>query len=286
MDTSTPETAPAITVNMILDKFEADYIPTELAPRTQIDYARHVKVLRRWYGDRRAEELKPKDFGPFLDVRRGKFQRVRQLAVLSSAFTEAVSSWYLIERNVLKDVKRPKGRPRDRLISDEEFAGLRAMAPLRVQLAMDLALVTGQRQGDILSMRWSQVRDMALHIEQTKTRKRLAITISAGLEAALDRCWMLPGGGCEGGEYVLTRTMGGRFTSEGFRARWQFVMRKWVRLGNQRFTFHDIRALCATKCPTIEHARALLGHSTMAMTRRVYRRGIERVEPLEPLETI
>lgn len=283
MDTTTPETAPAITVNAILDRYLREYVPKKLAPRTQRDYVRHIVVLRRWYGERIASELKPKDFAEFLNIDKGKFQRVRQLAVLSSAFTEAVSSWYLIERNVLKDVKRPKGRPRDRLISDEEFTAFKAMAPLRVQLAMDLALVSGQRQGDILGMRWSQIKDMALHIEQTKTRKRIAITISAGLEAALDRCWVLPGGGCDGGEYVLTRRCGGRYTSEGFRALWQRVMRKWVRKGNQRFTFHDIRALCATKCPTIEHARALLGHSTMAMTRRVYRRGVERVEPLQTI---
>lgn len=61
---------------------------------------------------------------------------------------------------------------------------------------------------------------------------------------------------------------------------WQRCMRKWCRLGNERFTFHDLRAMAATRCPTIEMAMQLLGHSNISMTRRVYRRGIERVRPV------
>lgn len=126
------ETPPTtVTVNEILTRFERDYLPYELAPRTQIDYRRHVSHLRRAFGTRIVSELKPKDFGPFLDVRRGKFQRVRQLAVLSSAFSEAVSTWFLIDRNVLRDVKRPKGKPRDRLVTEEEFARDRAATSIR-----------------------------------------------------------------------------------------------------------------------------------------------------------
>src|SRR5207253_5508625 len=104
-----------------------------LAPRTQKDYARHLVTLRRIYGDRIAEDLEPKDFGPFLQnggKARGRIQKVRQLAVLSAAFTQAVSFWYLIPANVLRDVKRPKQLPRDRLIEDWEFEGCKAIAPI------------------------------------------------------------------------------------------------------------------------------------------------------------
>ena len=80
----------APTVAAILDRYEREIVPT-LAPRTQKDYARHLVKLRATFGDRIAEELQPRDFGPFLHVDnptgRGKIQRVRQLAVLSAAFT-------------------------------------------------------------------------------------------------------------------------------------------------------------------------------------------------------
>ena len=85
---NTQQTPPTvgITVNQILERFEADYNPYKLAPRTALDYRRHVAHLKRLFGDRIAEELKPRDFGPFLNVQgRGKTNRVRQLAVLRVA---------------------------------------------------------------------------------------------------------------------------------------------------------------------------------------------------------
>ena len=294
--TQTPPTV-GITVSQILDRFAVEYIPFELAPRTARDYLRHVGHLKRIFGDRIAEELRPRDFGPFLNIQgKGKTNRVRQLAVLSAAFSEAVSTWYVLERNVLRDVKRPKSKPRTRLVSEEEFAGVKAIAPLRVRLAMDLAVITGQRQGDILNFKWSDIADLPqplvdpvtkevlatqeLTLEQSKTGKRLGIAITKDLEAVLDRCYVLPNGGRDGGPYIITRTMGGRFTSEGFRSRWQSTINKWCRLGNVRYTYHDLRALAATRCPTIEAAMQLLGHSNISMTRRVYRRGVERVAPV------
>jgi integrase len=221
--------------------------------------------------------------------------RVRQLAVLSAALTQAVSFWYLLDHNVLKDVKRPRFKPRDRLISDEEFEACKAIAPKKVRLAMMLALVTGQRQGDIISFKWTDIEDLAvpyvdertketvtmeLNVLQSKTGKRIGIGITKQLEAILDECYRLKGGGHAGSEYILPTRTGKPYTSEGFRACWQRVMRQWMRLGNQNFHFHDIRALCATKCPTPEYAMKLLGHSNISMTLKVYRRGKERVVAL------
>lgn len=278
MDTqTTPPTT--VTVNQILDRYERDGLE-ELAPRTRRDYRRHLGHLRRVFGSAIAEELRPKDFGPFLDVKVGKINRVRQLAVLSAAFTQAVSFWYLLPHNVLRDVKRPKSKPRDRLISDEEFKGFKATLNPRIQLGMMLALLTGQRQGDILNFRWTDIRDMELHVYQSKTGKRIAIRVTPDLEAVLDECWQLKNGGHAGGAFVLAARSGKQYTGEGFRACWQRSMRKWMRRGGENFHFHDIRALAATKCATPEIAMRLLGHSNISMTMRVYRRGIERVSAL------
>lgn len=269
------ETHAPATVAQILDRYETDCLPS-LAPRTARDYRRHIEHLKRAFGDRIVDELRPKDFGSFLNVKKGKIQRVRQLAVLSAAFTQAVSFWYVIERNVLRDVKRPKSQPRDRLIEDHEFAACRALAPLRVQLMMDLALRLGQRQGDLLNLKWADIKNGDIHIYQSKTGKRLAIEITPEVKRIFGKCWMLP----NRGEYVITRRCGGRYTSEGFRALWQRTINRYCSRGGKRFTFHDIRALCATKCATPEEAMRLLGHSNISMTLKVYRRGIEKVRAL------
>lgn len=267
------------TVAEILDRYQAECLPL-LAPRTARDYVRHLGHLKRWYGDRIACELKPRDFGPFLTIPPGKkgiVQRIRQLAVLSAAFTQAVSFWYVMDANVLRDVKRPKRAPRDRLIEGSEFEAVRAGAPLRVQLMMDLALRLGQRQGDLLDLKWTDIRGGEVYFQQAKTGKRLAIAISPDLKRIFGKCWMLP----NRAEYVITRKCGGRYTSEGFRALWQRTIDAYCRRGGVRFTFHDIRALCATKCGSPEEAMKLLGHTNISMTLRVYRRGVERVQALQ-----
>lgn len=273
------------TIGSLLDRYEAQCLHL-LAPRTQRDYRRHLGHLRRRFGDRDARELKPKDFGAFIQERagrKGETQRVRQLAVMSAVFTQAVSFWYVLDHNVLRDVKRPKRPPRDRLIEDHEFAGCRALAPLRVKLMMDLALHLGQRQGDLLALKWSDIKDGELHVYQGKTGKRLAIELSSDVKRILGKCWMLPMGGKDGGDYVITRGRngGGRYTSEGFRALWQKTINEYCRRGGVRHTFHDIRAMCATKCSSPEIAQRLLGHSNISMTLRIYRRGVERVKSLE-----
>lgn len=286
MNTATTETAP-VTVNTILERYERECLD-ELATRTQRDYKRHIGHLQRRFGALDATLLEPRDFADFLNVRRGKIQRVRQLAVLSAAFTIAVRRWFWLKVNVLRDVERPKSKPRDRLILDEEFAACKALAPFRVQLAMQLALLTGQRQGDIIRFKWADLREEIvegrkatfLHVFQSKTSKRLAIEVTPELEAVLDQCWQLKGGGHAGSEYIVPTRTGKPYTSEGFRACWQRVRVKWERSGGEPLHFHDIRALAATKCPTLEMAQQLLGHTSPAMTRRVYRRGVERVKPL------
>lgn len=273
-NTENPSTA--VTVNQILERYERDCMD-ELAPRTQRDYRRHIGHLKARFGHLVATELEPQIFAEFLDSKKkGKINRVRQLAVLSAAFRIAVRRWFCLKTNVLRDVERPKSKARDRLVLDHEFAGVRSSAPLRVKLMMDLAVIIGQRQGDLLNLKWTDIKEMELHVWQSKTGKRLAIEVSPDLERVLDQCWQLP----KRGEYVITRRCGGRYTSEGFRALWQRTINQYVRRGGDRFTFHDLRALCATRCATPELAQRLLGHTSIGMTLRVYRRGVEHVKPV------
>jgi integrase len=287
MTTQTTETAP-VTVNTILDRYERDCLD-ELAPRTARDYRRHIGHLRRRFGSMEASQLEPRPFAEYLnEVKRGKIQRVRTLAVLSAALTIAVRRWFWLRTNVLRDVERPRNEPRNRLILDEEFEACKALAPKRVQLAMQIALLTGQRQGDIIRLKWSDIREATvdgrtfseIHLEQGKTRKRLAIEITPEFESVLDECYQLEGGGHTGCPYIVPTRFGRPYTSEGFRACWQRVRLKWERSGGEPLHFHDIRALAATKCKSLEEAQHLLGHTSSQMTKRVYRRGVERVRPL------
>lgn len=265
------------TVNEILDRFAAEYVPNELAPRTQRDYARHIRDLRMWFGPRIADEMKPRDFAEFMNVRKGRIQRNKQMAVLSCAFTQAVRVWFIADTNPCRDVQRHSSKPRDREVTDEEFTDFMAMVPARMKLAMQLSVATGQRQGDILSLKWTQVNRTQgkIRFKQAKTGKRLAVRITETVEQLLVKCEAM----APPGEYVIRRRDGQRYTSDGFRAIWQRWQRRWAAAGNERFTYHDLRARAAAKCKTIEDAMVLLGHQNISMTRRVYDRAERTVDP-------
>jgi integrase len=277
------ETNITVTVSQILDGYEAACLH-ELGLRTQRDYRRHLIHLRRRFGHLDANALKPRDFGPFLTEipsgKKGRVQRVRQLAVLSAAFTYAVSFSYQMEINPLRQVKRPKFKPRTRYVTDEEYDAVRAIAPKRMRLTMELAYLTGQRQGDILGLRWADIDDK-IHFVQGKTGKRLGMRIGPKLEAVLDECWNLPKGGCDGGEHVITRTCGGRYTSEGARALWQRTIGQYVRGGGKRWNFHDLRGKCVSDSKSLQQASDRAGHLDQKMTKRVYDRNEREVASLD-----
>lgn len=271
---------PVSTLSDIFDRYIRDVLPG-LAPRTQTDYLRHLKTLRAWCGHMRPEELQPRDIGQFLDVAKGKIQRNRQVAVLSAVYSKAVGRWYLTDKNPCTNVERNPSSRRKRYVADEEYVAFYELAKERIRIAMDLALITGQRQGDILRLRWDAVTPEGIKFQQGKTGKKLIVSLSPTLEAVLERARLLlphlPR------EYVLRTRSGRPYTSEGFRACWQRTMRKARKLGivTERWTYHDLRAKTVSDSQSLEAAFERAGHTTMAMTRGVYDRNFRKVTPLK-----
>lgn len=280
---------PIATMGDLFDRYEREIVPT-LAPRTQKDYHRHLKVLRAVFGRMGPNEVTPKDVGMFLDVTKGKIHRVRMVAVLSAVYGYAVGAWYVADRNPCRDVKRPKTSKRNRYVTDEEFNAVRALMPPRMRVAMDLALLTGQRQGDLLSLTWDNVREDGLFFQQGKTGKRLLIARSVALDEVLERAkQMIPQ---VPRTFVIRREDGKPYSSYGFRAIWQRYMKRAVEgytryrqtypaVIQSRFTFHDLRAKNISDSASIQDAFERAGHTSMAMTRGTYDRGVRKVTPLK-----
>jgi integrase len=290
----TEPSGPVTYMTDLFDRYEREILPT-LAPRTQKDYRKHLLKLRKIYGSMRPADVKPKDVGAMLVIGRGKAQSVKQIAVLSAVFGYAVGAWYLVDRNPCRDVKRPKAGKRDRYVSDAEYLALYNMMPTRMQIAMDLALLTGQRQGDLLSLTWKQIdtppgrrSEWGIKFRQGKTGKRIKIAIDDALDEVLLRARVLVP---QFPRTYVIRTGprkwvndpgGKKYTSDGFRAVWQRHMRKAIRDGvlKERFTFHDLRAKNISDTENLEDAMKRAGHMSMSMTRGVYDRGERVVQPL------
>jgi len=77
--------------------------------------------------------------------------------------------------------------------------------------------------------------------------------------------------------YLIYNRHGQPYTSNGFKAMWQRLMKIWVEKGNERFTFHDLRAKAVTDM--IEDGRKtseLTGHRTESIPAKVYDRRVVR----------
>src|SRR5262245_42749796 len=86
----------------------------------------------------------------------------RYLAVLSHAFTMAVKEWQWCEDNPVRKVSKPKEpRGRIRFLSDEERQRLlescKASRNSYLYTVVVLALSTGARRGELLSLHWRDV---------------------------------------------------------------------------------------------------------------------------------
>jgi integrase len=266
------------TLTQCFERYRLEVLPT-LAPRTQKDYLRHLKVLEARFGSMHPDELQPKDVGQFLDRPKGRIQANRQVAVLSAVYAKMVGRWWCAQKNPCLSVERNPQKRRTRYVTDAEYSAFYQAAPSRLKLAMDLALLTGQRQGDLLSLPFANVSAEGVLFRQGKTGKRLLVGLSPSLSAVVERARrMQPIGGS-----VIRTRRGTPYTSEGFRACWQRAMKRAMRRGilQDRFTFHDLRAKCVSDSSTLEAAFERAGHTNMSMTRGTYDRGVRKVTPLK-----
>lgn len=159
---------------------------------------------------------------------------------------------------------------RRRVVTDEEIKALKAAAMLApvsgralVQM-IDFALITGQRIGDMIKMRWQDVTEAGLLVDQGKTGAKLLIEWSPALRAAIATC--------DRGDrigYIIKSRNGSGYRYAGMRSAW---VRACERAGIEDLNIHDLRGragvdvLLASDEDT-RQAQRLLGHKTEAMTR-------------------
>ena len=127
------------------------------------------------------------------------------------------------------------------------------------RVAFMLALYTGQRKGDVLAMRWSDITDGGIRVKQAKTGAELFIPIHPTLAAELARVE-------KRGLAIVGRQDGRPYTDGGFNAVWR---REKARLGLSGVQFHGLRknavaALYEAQC-TPQHVQAITGHASLEM---------------------
>ena len=78
-------------------------------------------------------------------------QANREISCLSAIFREAIG-WHAVARNPCHELRRLHEEKRTRYVTDQEYLALYSVASDRIQCLMDMATITGQREGDLLKL--------------------------------------------------------------------------------------------------------------------------------------
>lgn len=153
--------------------------------------------------------------------------------------------------------------------TDDEIAQYRERWRLgtRERLALELALYTGQRLGDLSRMRWDHIRNGRLGVTQQKTGTALSIPTHPDLQAAMD-AWK----GSRNGAILVrtTRPAGTALTPESLGN----LFARWIDAAGlpKRCVTHGLRKACARRlaeagCSTKE-IQSITGHETLSEVER------------------
>ena len=268
---------PCMTLQDVIDRYRIDVLPNK-SERTQEDQARQLTKLGKVFGAMRPDHITVQHVYQYMDAR-SHFPTAakHEVSLLGHVFVKAIR-WGAATKNPAHGIEKPKCKPRERYVTDAEFLAVRALANPRLQIAMDLALLTGLRRGDLLSLTRDSLTDEGLLVKSKKTVKALLFEYTPELVEVSNRAKKLPPQ--LPGYYLIRTREGKQYSPSGFAANWQRLMRKAMKQGIERFTFQDIRAKSASDSESLQAASERLGHTSMEITDRIYMRVPHRVKPL------
>ena len=270
--------SPCITMRDVIDRYRILVLPHKAAS-SQYSENTQLTRLASVFGALRPDEISTQHVYQYMDARSVFPTAARhEVSLLHHVFKKAIR-WGAGTTNPAHGIDKPKSIPRTRYITDDEFEAVRGLAIPSMRVAMDFALLTGLRRGDILSLTRANLTDEGLFVQTSKTGKGLLFEYSDALRSAI-KCSRALKPQVPGFYVVRTRT-GGGYTPSGFSANWQRLMAKAVGKGVRHFTFNDIRAKSASDSASLQEASERLGHSSSAITKRVYYRKPMKVKPVK-----
>lgn len=234
-----------------------------LADKTRRDYRRYLDMLRAKYGDLPVRTM-PREF--VLKIRNEHADKPRTanyiVQVLRLLLQHGVDhgTTFGVTVNVAARPKRLKTGDGHRPWEEHELTAFRDRWPPGTweRTAFELALNTGQRGGDIVTMAKSQIVDGWVYIRQAKTGARVSVPISDDLAAALD-AWSAP----DNVVMVL-----GKMGVDRFRHR----MADAIKSAEVTQTTHGLRYTAASRLRELgmdwEDIAAITGHQTVQMARK------------------
>jgi len=206
----------------------------------------------------------------------------REMSCLNHIFTKAVE-WDMIEQSPFskgKPLLLKENNTRLRFLREDEIIRLLNSSPKYLRNIIECALNTGMRRGEILSLKWDQIRNGFIYLKETKTKEPRQIPINNTLEALFKNIRKENGLKSKyvflyDGQIIEAKSGKGRKPKKepqpvrNIKKAFKSALK---RAGINDFRFHDLRHTFASqllmKGGSLKDVQELLGHKTMTMTLR------------------
>jgi integrase len=275
----------ADTMTVLWAKYQVDVL-CKLKPKTQRNRKQEWKQLQRHFGTAHPASIEPHHVWKYWRERTAPEQAKHEVRCLSALLTYARQIGAIKHANPCFGLRMKGSKPRVRYITDEEFLAVRDLAlkaysanqGKMMAYAMDLSYITAMSQIDILKLERRQLTPDGIYFEREKTNASQLIEWNDDLRAIIEDLKRIPP---QLRPTLICTTKskknkpaGTAYTSQGFEANWQRLLRKAITTGalKERFTFHDIRAKSLSDAKSLEEAQKRGGHSDSKITKTVYRR--------------
>ena len=171
------------TVGELLNRYQRQILPSHKGQQVE---AYRLGTLKKHLGSLRLIHLTPKEIASYRDFRLKEVSPSslkRELTILSCVLTVASRDWGIsISQNPVKMISLPKAdKPRTRRLEAGEEERLLQGANPELNRIITLALETGMRRGEILSIKKSHIdfQKSVLFIPSTKTDEPRSIPLSS-----------------------------------------------------------------------------------------------------------
>ncbi len=294
----------AKTIGDLLDRYANQVVPAKPATSRRRD-AQFIKMLRAAMGTEPIASIKPQHVYQYIDVRSRKVKgpdgRVtggpttarHETALLSHAYTKAVEWGYIDRHPFINEVRLAAPPPRTRNIEDWEIVEALSLPPgsqrhdstLEIQAYIRVRLLTGLRGTDIFRLREAHLKDDGIHVTISKTGKLVIIKWTPALREAIEMA--RDARKVDISPFIFCNKFGQGYMNEeigaatAFHAKWANFMKRLLRETKitERFAEKDLRAAAGTSMDSAEAAQKLLTHSNIKITKRIYRRRPEVINP-------
>lgn len=267
------------TLNWLLDDYFAR--KTFKSQQTKDAYEGYRRLLAEFrtldgtpFGEVRLEQITKRSIRGYLDKYPAPISANRQIQFLKAAWTY-IAQFHDLPDNPCAGVTLNKQEARTRYVNQAEFAAFKKTVSGYLPIFMELAYLLRARWSEVQRLTTNDLLAEGVRLARGKGSEGEITAWTQRLQKAIADCQAFNAQAPTpiAGAYLIHDRKGKAISRNAFQTAWGRAMSAWVAAGNERFTFHDLKAAGYS-----DQQEQFAGHKSDRM-HKVYSRKLRIVEP-------